>query len=457
MDALTSPPVGAPPAVFVSMASAAEDVVSAALRQHPLSGAGARGAMNTSHVSANANSSTLSTSCVMDDTELARQLGASLRRTFLRLARSSDPAVAAIEPISAVRIRRFVSECGLLRLGSRLCLADVDMALQWRTPHHLPTERERDDADAAATAAAAAPAGTAVAVAAVAAAERAGGGPGFHTSGSALTRRLPELSFNDFCYVTVSLACKAFVKLGARNALRKLLDLLSAMTATSNAATDAVGSNANGDDILVAEGDGSGGGVVQPQGPAVGATPTPAGGGGSASGASSAHWPAAWQSGRAAARPTSMDEVRPVIERERQTLARIFEAYALPRDRMVRRRMLDLVRDFGISPSLVTQLVCQRLFLQLAYGLDDEKTALELVPVADDETASLDLAQFLEWIARLVLECSWLNEQRGYSTPTLQAQGLLMWMDMSCGKDKIFTRRGGRTLPPFICTTSTAR
>ena len=88
MDALTSPPVGAPPAVFVSMASAAEDVVSAALRQHPLSGAGARGAMNTSHVSANANSSTLSTSCVMDDTELARQLGASLRRTFLRLARS---------------------------------------------------------------------------------------------------------------------------------------------------------------------------------------------------------------------------------------------------------------------------------------------------------------------------------------------------------------------------------
>jgi hypothetical protein len=53
-------------------------------------------------------------------------------------------------------------------------------------------------------------------------------------------------------------------------------------------------------------------------------------------------------------------------------------------------------------------------------GLDDEKTALELVPVADDETASLDLAQFLEWIARLVLECSWLNEQRGYSTPTLQ-------------------------------------
>lgn len=259
------------------------------------------------------------------------------------LGHCSDPAVAAIEPISAVRIRRFVSECGLLRLGSRLCLADVDMALQWRTPHHLPTERERDDADAAATAAAAAPAGTAVAVAAVAAAERAGGGPGFHTSGSALTRRLPELSFNDFCYVTVSLACKAFVKLGARNALRKLLDLLSAMTATSNAATDAVGSNANGDDILVAEGDGSGGGVVQPQGPAVGATPTPAGGGGSASGASSAHWPAAWQSGRAAARPTSMDEVRPVIERERQTLARIFEAYALPRDRCERCRVAIII------------------------------------------------------------------------------------------------------------------
>ena len=54
-------------------------------------------------------------------------------------------------------------------------------------------------------------------------------------------------------------------------------------------------------------------------------------------------------------RPT---QVRPVIDRERQALARIFDAYAQPRDRMARRGMIDLVRDFGIIPSLVPPTTC---------------------------------------------------------------------------------------------------
>lgn len=396
--AASETPAAASPAIYLSMTTAAEDVVVTLLRQHPVPRPGAGG--------------------VASDDELTRKLGVALRRAFLRLARSSDPAVAAIEPMPAVRIRRFVAECGLLRAGSKLCLADVDMALQWRTPHHQDGE------------------GTA------AGSDRTGA-----VLADKLTRRLPELTFADFCYVVLNLAAKAFSRLGVRTALRKLHQLLAAVPSSQQLERE----DDNADEV---DGEGT-------------------------QRSRTSAWPEAWhdstgsvncdegmglimdevRAGRAKTglallivslvRPT---QVRPVIDRERQALARIFDAYAQPRDRMARRGMIDLVRDFGIIPSLVPPTTCQRLFLQIAYGLE-EKSALELVPAGvDDESASLDLGQFLEWTARLAVECAWLSEQRGYSTPALRAQGLLQWMDMSAGKDKVFHRRGGKPLAPFEAT-----